>query len=96
MWFKEPSRNEGNTHLMQLNDNEKYDITKLIATTTLRFQESWYVLRIKNVEANDFTKYFCVAKNRIGTNQTTVIELFGKFVDSCFSNFISFSIYMYT
>ena len=57
----------------------KYEITKLIATTTLRFQEAWYVLRIKNVEANDYTKYFCVARNRIGENRQTVIELFGKY-----------------
>ncbi|WAR06250.1 LACH-like protein [Mya arenaria] len=47
-----------------------------IATTTLRFQESWYTLRIKNVEANDYTKYFCIAQNRIGRNATTMITLF--------------------
>lgn len=76
VWYREPTRNEGNTQLQQLNDNEKYDITKLIATTTLRFQESWYVLRIKNVEANDYTKYYCVARNRIGENRDTIIQLF--------------------
>ncbi|XP_045209937.2 lachesin-like [Mercenaria mercenaria] len=76
VWYKEPTRSEGNTQLMQLNDDEKYEITKLIATTTLRFQEAWYVLRIKNVEANDYTKYFCVARNRIGENRQTIIELF--------------------
>jgi hypothetical protein len=81
VWYKEPTRSEGNTQLIQLNDNEKYEITKLIATTTLRFQEAWYVLRIKNVEANDYTKYYCVARNRIGENRHTIIELFGKFIN---------------
>ena len=65
---------------IQLNDNQRYDISKQIATTTLRFGESWYTLRIKNVVANDFTKYWCTAKNRIGSNDTTMIELFRKFI----------------
>ncbi|KAH3701456.1 protein amalgam-like [Dreissena polymorpha] len=76
VWFREPTKTSGQLQMEQLNDNAKYDITKQIATTTLRFQESWYTLRIKNVEANDYTKYYCVAQNRIGRNDTTMIELF--------------------
>ncbi|XP_052804259.1 protein amalgam-like [Mya arenaria] len=76
VWHREPTKSNGATQLEQLNDNEKYDISKQIATTTLRFQESWYTLRIKNVEANDYTKYFCIAQNRIGRNATTMITLF--------------------
>lgn len=74
-WYMEPKNTPDNTRI-QLKDNQRYDISKQIATTVLRFGESWYTLRIKNVVANDFTKYWCVANNRIGTNDTTLIELF--------------------
>lgn len=74
-WFMEPKNTPDNTRI-QLNDNQRYDISKQIATTVLRTREAFYTLRIKNVVANDFTKYWCVAKNRLGTNDTTLIELF--------------------
>ena len=98
MWYREPQKNDGIQQREQLNDNEKYDIHKQIATTSLRFQESWYTIRIKNVEANDYTMYFCVATNRIGTNDTTAIELFGKhycfgverFVLKCVNNWMHY------
>ena len=76
-WYMEPKNTPDKTKI-QLNDNQRYDISKQIATTTLRFGESWYTLRIKNVVANDFTAYFCEAQNRIGRNDTTRIELFRK------------------
>ncbi|KAL4228856.1 hypothetical protein ACF0H5_011896 [Mactra antiquata] len=76
VWYRKPIRSDGDTKLEKLNDDPRYEITKLIATTTLRFQEAWYVLSIKNVVASDYTEYYCVAKNRIGTNDTTVIRLF--------------------
>ena len=74
-------KNAGDNTRIQLNDNQRYDISKQIQTSVLRFGESWYTLRIKNVVANDFTKYWCVAKNRIGANDTTMIELFRKYIE---------------
>ena len=74
----EPKNTPDNTRI-QLNDNQRYDISKQIATTVLRTREAFYTLRIKNVVANDFTKYWCVARNRLGSNDTTMIELFRKY-----------------
>ena len=78
-WYMRP-KNTGDNTRIQLNDNQRYDISKQIQTSVLRFGESWYTLRIKNVVANDFTEYWCVATNRIGSNDTTMIKLYRKCV----------------
>ena len=78
-WYMRP-KNTGDNTRVQLNDNQRYDISKQIQTSVLRFGESWYTLRIKNVVANDFTEYWCVATNRIGSNDTTMIKLYRKYM----------------
>ncbi|KAL3884659.1 hypothetical protein ACJMK2_024777 [Sinanodonta woodiana] len=73
-WFRENTA-IGQVGREQLNDNDKYDISKQIATSTLRFGWSWYTLRIKNIQANDYTRYFCRASNRLGSAEAS-IDLF--------------------
>ena len=79
IWKRQPTAKDGTTELQTLQDDEDYEITKMIATTSLRFGESWYKLTIRNVLANHYTNYYCSAQNSIGTNGTTSIKLFGRY-----------------
>ncbi|KAL5019582.1 hypothetical protein ScPMuIL_002474 [Solemya velum] len=60
-----------NNGVEEVRDNEKYTISKQ-QSKVLKTSEFWYTLRVKNVQANDFTVYYCVAKNRIGTSMSNI------------------------
>ncbi|XP_060085644.1 lachesin-like [Ylistrum balloti] len=54
----------------QISDGDDYSTEKLSSSQNL-ISDMWYVLTVKNVQANDYTEYYCVATNKYGTNQTT-------------------------
>jgi len=60
-----------------IKDDSNYATEKL-ASSENRLSDTWYVLRVKNVQANDFTTYFCVGTNKYGSSEITV-KLFGKY-----------------
>ena len=70
-WYKKTSQG-----LTLINDDDKYDIQKL-QSSTLALGETWYYLKVKNIQANDFGEYFCEGKNKEGTKAIRII-LFGK------------------
>lgn len=65
-----------NGKLIEIDDDDKYDITKQFSNQ-LQNDEFWYTLLVKNVEAKDYTNYHCVGSNKYGDGETT-ISLFGK------------------
>ncbi|GFR63718.1 neuronal growth regulator 1 [Elysia marginata] len=59
-----------------INDDDKFDINKQTTDNqNLKAMEQWYSLKVKNVQANDFTAYYCRAGNRYG-NHSSQIDLF--------------------
>lgn len=60
---------------VQISDGDDYSTEKLSSSQNLASDTTWYVLTVKNVQANDYTEYYCVARNVYGTNQT-IIRLF--------------------
>lgn len=59
-----------------INDDDKFDINKQTTDNqNLKAMEQWYSLKVKNVQANDFTAYYCRAGNRYG-NHSSRIDLF--------------------
>ena len=76
IWLMQPKNNTDNI-MIQLNSNERY-IMKQTATSA-QFGETFYSsLTIKDITRNDMGTYSCKAQNKIGTNNSTVIELFRK------------------
>jgi hypothetical protein len=67
VWMKEGR----NGRRIYIQDNEKYDIT-----SQQHNDEIWYTLVIKNIRARDYTKYFCVGTNILGSRETSIV-LFG-------------------
>ncbi|KAK3083264.1 hypothetical protein FSP39_017912 [Pinctada imbricata] len=49
----------------EITDNDKYDIS-VSTSINLKFDEKVTSVTIKNVQANDYAQYKCVAKNRLG------------------------------
>ena len=60
-------------------DDDKYDITKQFSSQ-LQNDEFWYTLLVKNVQAKDYTNYFCEGTNKYGSGDAT-IALFGKILN---------------
>ncbi|XP_061163807.1 lachesin-like [Saccostrea echinata] len=67
-WMKETE----NGKRTEITDDDKYDITKQFSSQ-LQNDEFWYTLLVKNVQAKDYTKYYCVGTNRYGDGETTII-----------------------
>lgn len=65
-----------NGTLTEIDDYDKYDINKQFSSL-LQNDEFWYTLLVKNVQATDYTNYYCVGTNKYGDGETT-ISLFGK------------------
>nr|AJA37893.1 I-type lectin-like protein 3 [Littorina littorea] len=56
-----------------INDDDKYDINKQTTDNqNLKAGEQWYTLKVKNVQANDFTDYYCIATNVNGRHESTI------------------------
>ncbi|XP_033757832.1 lachesin-like isoform X2 [Pecten maximus] len=55
----------------QISDGDDYSTEKLSSTENM-ISDTWYTLLVKNVQANDYTEYYCVATNRFGRNETTI------------------------
>ncbi|XP_065932772.1 lachesin-like [Magallana gigas] len=66
-WMKETE----NGKLIEIDDDDKYDITKQFSSQ-LQYDEFWYALLVKNVEAKDYTNYHCVGTNKYGDGETTI------------------------
>ncbi|OWF47236.1 lachesin-like isoform X2 [Mizuhopecten yessoensis] len=60
-----------NGRRMMINDGDDYRTEKMSSAVTL-ISDTWYALKVKNVQANDYTEYYCVANNKYGTNYTTI------------------------
>ncbi|GFN94376.1 I-type lectin-like protein 3 [Plakobranchus ocellatus] len=59
-----------------ITDDDKFDINKQTTDNqNLKAMEQWYSLKVKNVQANDFTAYYCKAENQYG-NHSSRIDLF--------------------
>lgn len=59
-----------------ITDDDKYDINKQTTDNqNLKAGEQWYTLKIKNVQANDFTDYYCIGTNAKGKHES-IITLF--------------------
>lgn len=71
-WYKKTSKERTLIH-----DDDKYDIQKL-QSSTLKLGETWYYLKVKNIQANDFGDYYCEGSNSQGT-EYTIIKLFETF-----------------
>ncbi|BFZ14002.1 hypothetical protein BsWGS_17041 [Bradybaena similaris] len=57
-----------------IKDNDKYDINKqTVDNQNLLAMEEWYTLKVKNVQANDYTTYYCVAVNNFGSANSTIV-----------------------
>ncbi|XP_061164486.1 lachesin-like [Saccostrea echinata] len=61
----------------EITDDDKYDITKQFSSQ-LQNDEFWYTLLVKNVQAKDYTNYYCVGNNRYGVGETVII-LYGLY-----------------
>ncbi|XP_056010568.1 lachesin-like isoform X2 [Ostrea edulis] len=68
VWMKEGE----NGKRIDIQDDDKYDITKQFSSQ-LQNDEFWYTLLVKNVQAKDYTKYFCVGNNRYGSGETNIV-----------------------
>ncbi|XP_071111268.1 lachesin-like [Haliotis cracherodii] len=56
-----------------INDDDKFDFNKQTTDNqNLKAGEQWYTLKVKNVQANDYTDYFCIATNTKGASQATI------------------------
>lgn len=66
-WYKKTSQGK-----MLINDDDKYDIQKL-QSSDLNLGETWYYLKVKNIQANDFGDYYCEGSNSQGTEFTKII-----------------------
>ena len=59
--------------LVPISDDDKYDVNKQTTDNqNLKAMEQWYSLKIKNVQANDFTTFVCDATNVFGTANSTI------------------------
>lgn len=72
-WYRESDRGE-----VLIVDNEKYQISQLLNHgTSLDVDQIWYTLKVLNVQANDYTNYYCEGSNSMGTTRAT-IRLYGE------------------
>lgn len=63
-----------------LTDDDFFNVLKITTDNqNLMAGEQWYILTVKNVGANDYTDYYCIAENNKGTASVT-ITLFETFV----------------
>ncbi|KAK0066910.1 lachesin, partial [Biomphalaria pfeifferi] len=59
---------------VRITDNQKFDINKQTKDLqNLMAMESWYSLKIINVQANDYTTYYCIAENNFGRANSTFV-----------------------
>ncbi|XP_062597478.1 hemicentin-1-like [Saccostrea cucullata] len=65
-WMKEAE----NGNRIELQDSDKYDITKDVSI--LQNDEFWSTLLVRNVQANDYTKYYCIGHNGYGNGETSI------------------------
>nr|KAG5688648.1 hypothetical protein BaRGS_017502 [Batillaria attramentaria] len=68
-----------------LTDNDFFVTSKQTTDNqNLYSGEEWYTLKIKNVRANDYTDYFCIADNIKGSSEVviTVFERWTSYTDS--------------
>lgn len=68
-WYK---FNPVSGRLEAISDNDKYDLNQQ-DDQRLKNDEKWYSLTIKQVQGNDFGKFYCHAKNNYGENNATFI-----------------------
>ncbi|XP_076438270.1 hemicentin-1-like [Babylonia areolata] len=65
-----------NNGRVPITDDDKFDINKQTTDNqNLKAGEQWYTLKVKNVQANDFTDYYCIASNKKGYDES-IITLF--------------------
>lgn len=65
-----------NNGRVPITDDDKFDINKQTTDNqNLKAGEQWYTLKVKNVQANDFTDYFCIGTNTKGKAES-IISLF--------------------
>ncbi|XP_064616984.1 lachesin-like [Liolophura sinensis] len=58
---------------VSLIDDAKYDINQLLTHgTSLQLNDVWYTLKILNVQANDYTMYYCEGSNALGTSRAEI------------------------
>ncbi|CAL1530037.1 unnamed protein product [Lymnaea stagnalis] len=63
-----------NTGRVRITDDDKFDINKQTTDNqNLKAMEQWYTMKIKNVQANDYTTYFCIAENNFGKSNSTIV-----------------------
>ncbi|XP_055867564.1 lachesin-like isoform X2 [Biomphalaria glabrata] len=63
-----------NNGRVRITDNQKFDINKQTKDLqNLMAMESWYSLKIINVQANDYTTYYCIAENNFGRANSTFV-----------------------
>ncbi|KAH9504469.1 hypothetical protein Btru_062861 [Bulinus truncatus] len=63
-----------NNARFRITDDEKFDINKQTKDNqNLKAMESWYTLKIINVQANDYTTYYCIAENTFGRANSTIV-----------------------
>uniref|UniRef100_A0A0B7AC00 Ig-like domain-containing protein n=1 Tax=Arion vulgaris TaxID=1028688 RepID=A0A0B7AC00_9EUPU len=63
-----------NNGRVRVSDDDKFDINKQTTDNqNLMAMEEWYTLKVKNVQANDYTTYYCIAKNNFGTAYSTIV-----------------------
>ncbi|XP_048748898.2 lachesin-like isoform X2 [Ostrea edulis] len=80
VWMKEGE----NGKRIDIQDDDKYDITQQFSSQ-LQNDEFWYTLLVKNVQAKDYTKYFCVGNNSYGSGETTIRLYESTFSSDSFS-----------
>lgn len=70
-WIKETEHGR-----LEIEDDDKYEITKQYGIQLER-NTFWSVLKVRNVQANDYGDYVCVADNVYGIGSAN-ITLIGK------------------
>lgn len=75
-WIKETGNGQ-----LEIEDNDKYEIYKQYVIQLERIS-FWSVLKVKNVQVNDYGYYVCVADNEYGIISAK-ITLTGKWCFLC-------------
>ncbi|XP_005101359.1 lachesin [Aplysia californica] len=59
--------------ILAISDDDKFEVNKQTTDNqNLKAMEQWYTLKVKNVQANDYTDYYCVANNVFGSANSTI------------------------
>jgi len=59
--------------IVPISDDDKFEVNKQTTDNqNLKAMEQWYSLKVKNVQANDYTMFYCDATNVFGTANSTI------------------------